>query len=631
MSDWQNRYAAKLMTPEAGVSSLRNGQRVFIGSGAAVPAGLVAALARRGPELSDVQIVHIMTLGPAPYAAPELRDSFRHNAFFMGKNVRDAIAAGRGDYTPIFLSELPRLFRRGTVPVDLALIQVSPPDEHGFCSLGVSVDVVKAAAESAHRVVAEVNPRMPRTLGDSFLHVDRLHGLVAVDTPILELPALPFDDISRRIGQNIADLIDDGSTLQMGIGGIPDAVLAALGGKKDLGIHTEMFSEGVIPLVEKGVINGARKNVNPGKIVASFVLGTRKLYDFIDNNPLCEFRPTEYTNDPFRIAQNDRMVAINSALQVDLTGQVCADSIGTYFYSGIGGQVDFVRGAARSKDGKAIIALPATAKNGQLSRIVPVLAPGAGVVTSRGDVHYVVTEYGVANLHGKTIRERAIALIHIAHPKFRDKLMEEARDRKIVYRDQVDARGFGDPELANLGSKFLCKSGQTVRFRVIQPTDEEMMREFFYALSPETVYHRFFSTLKALPHEKLKEFVNISYATDMSLVGVVTEDEREVIVAVGRYALDLSTNAAEVAFVVADAWQGQGLGSYMFKQLMGIAQKRGIVRFTADVLADNAAMLHVFHKYSPTPIQSVLDGGIYQLSFSLQTPGPHTAPVDAEE
>ncbi|HTL52021.1 MAG TPA: GNAT family N-acetyltransferase [Planctomycetota bacterium] len=630
MLDWQTKYAAKLATAEAAVSGVKSGQRVFIGSGAAVPSRLVKALSARGPELSDTQIVHIMTLGDAPYTAPDLREGFRHNAFFIGKNVRDAIASGRGDYTPIFLSELPRLFQHGSIPIDWALIQVSPPDEHGYCSYGVSVDVVKSASESAQRVVALVNPRMPRTLGDSFIHVDRIHALVAGDDAIIEHPAGVIDDVSRRIGQNIADLIVDGSTLQLGIGTIPDAVLAALGGKKDLGIHTEMFSDGVIELVQKGVINGARKNIHPGKIVASFVLGTRKLYDFIDNNPLCEFHPTEYVNDPFRVSRNDRMIAINSALQVDLTGQVCADSIGEYFYSGIGGQVDFMRGAARSKDGKAIIALPATAKSGQLSRIVPVLTPGAGVVTTRGDVHYVVTEFGVAYLHGKTIRERAIALIHIAHPKFRDKLMEEARSRKIVYGDQVDMRAAGEPELRNLVSTVATKDGRTVRFRPAHPTDEEMMREFFYKLSPETVYHRFFSNVKAMPHAKLKEFVGINYATDMALVGVVTEDEHEMIVAVGRYSLDMSTNAAEVAFVVADAWQGRGLGSHLLKQLMQIARQRGIVRFTADVLGDNAAMLHLFHKYAPTPVKTVLDSGVYQLSFSIEVPGATTPPKDAD-
>jgi len=617
MTNWKDRYESKITTPQAAVSKVRSGQRVFIGSGAAEPQLLVQALAQRGHELADTQIAHILTLGNAPYADPKLEDGFRHNALFIGPNVREAVAEGRADYTPVFLSEIPRLFRRGKLPIDVALIQVSPPDKHGYCSYGVSVDVTKAAAESARHVVAEVNSNMPRALGDCFIHVDQIHAIVLSDEPLLEAPQGQIDDVAMRIGHQIADIIDDGSTLQLGIGTIPDAVLTCLSDKKDLGIHTEMFSDGVIDLVEKGVINGSKKNIHTGKIVASFIMGSRRLFDFIDNNPMCEFHPTEYTNDPFRIAQHDRMVAINSALQVDLTGQVCADSLGTYFYSGIGGQVDFIRGASRSNEGKPIIALPSTAKNGKLSRIVPILTPGAGVVTSRGDVHYVITEYGVADLHGKTIRERALALIHIAHPKFREELTKVARERNLIYRDQIAVIRVGDPELRSYESDCTAKNGRIVHFRPVKPTDEDMMRELFYTFSPETVYHRFFSRLKAMPHSKLKEFVNINYEDDMALVGLTREDEHEMIVAVGRYALDKSTNAAEVAFVVKDDWQGQGLGSYMFQQLLEIARKRGIVKFTADVLADNAAMLHVFHKFAPSPIESTLEDGIYHLSFSI--------------
>jgi len=348
MSNWQQKYQSRVSTPERAVKKVRSGQRVFIGSGAAEPQLLVKALADRGQELADTQITHILTLGVAPYADPKLEDGFRHNALFIGPNVREAVAEGRADFTPVFLSEVPRLFRRGKLPIDVALIQVSPPDEHGYCSYGVSVDVTKAAAESAFHVVAEINPNMPRTLGDCFIHIDDINVLVPSNMPILEAAHGEGDAIAGRIGQHIAELIQDGSTLQLGIGTIPDAVLASLGSKKNLGIHSEMISDGVIDLVEKGVINGSCKNIHVGKIVASFAIGTRRLYDFIDNNPMCEFHPSDYTNDPFRIARNDRVVAINSALEVDLTGQVCADSLGTYFYSGIGGQVDFIRGASRA-------------------------------------------------------------------------------------------------------------------------------------------------------------------------------------------------------------------------------------------------------------------------------------------
>ena len=618
MNDWQKRYQSKVRTPEQAVMKVRSGQRVFIGSGAAEPQLLVKALAQRGPELADTQITHILTLGVAPYADPKLKDGFRHNALFIGPNVREAVAEGRADFTPVFLSEVPRLFRRGKLPIDVALIQVSPPDEHGYCSYGVSVDVTKAAAESAGHVVAEVNPNMPRTLGDSFIHIDDIHELVPSDMPILEAPAGEVDEIASQIGLHIAELIQDGSTLQLGIGTIPDAVLACLGDKKNLGIHSEMISDGVIGLVEKGVINGSCKNNHAGKIVASFAIGTRRLYDFIDNNPMCEFHPSDYTNDPFRIAHNDRVVAINSALQVDLTGQVCADSLGTYFYSGIGGQVDFIRGASRSDQGRPIIALPSTAADGKVSRIVPTLTPGAGVVTSRGDVHYVVTEYGIADLHGKTIRERAMALILIAHPDHREQLMEEARNRNLVYADQEAVFGHGDLNRRSFERKFTAPNGREIHMRPILPTDEDMMRDLFYACSTETLYHRFFVKMQSMPHRKLKKFVNIDYVKNMALVSVTREDEREMIVAVGRYSVDKATNAAEVAFIVRDDWQGQGLGISMFNQLLEVARKRGIIKFTADVLHDNARMLHIFHKCAPTSIQSTLEAGVYHLSFSIR-------------
>jgi acyl-CoA hydrolase len=367
-----------------------------------------------------------LTLGDAGYVRPGMEGHFRHTAMFVGANVREAVNTGRADYMPISLSEVPRLFTSGLLPLDACLIQVSPPDEHGYCSFGVGVDCTMAAADVARTVLAQVNSEMPRTLGDSFIHVSKLDRIVEVSRPLLELPRRPADEMHRRIARHVADLIEDGSTLQMGIGGVPDAVLACLGDRRDLGIHTEMFSDGVMELVEAGVVNNDRKTLHRGKIVSAFLMGSRRLYDFVHNNPIIELHPTEYTNDPFIIAANDRMVAINSALQVDLTGQVCADSMGTDIYSGVGGQVDFIRGAARSKGGRPIIALPSTARGGAVSRIVPVLDPGSGVITTRADVHYVVTEHGVASLHGRTLRQRAKALIAIAHPGFREELFEFA-------------------------------------------------------------------------------------------------------------------------------------------------------------------------------------------------------------
>jgi 4-hydroxybutyrate CoA-transferase len=423
---WIEQFREKLTTPDRAVEAVRSRDRVYIQPGCATPEVLVKALLERASGLQEVDIIHLLTLGNADYVRPEYEGHFRCNALFIGGNVREAVAAGRADYTPIFLSEIENLFSSGALPLDVVFLQVSPPDEHGYLSLGVGPDCSLTAARCARRVIAEVNHQMPRALGDCFLHVSKVAAIVETSHPLPELEPEPFTDLHRRIAVNVASLIPDGATLQMGIGGIPNAVLASLRDRRDLGIHTEMCSDEVIPLLEAGVVNGERKTLHAGKVVSGFVLGTRRLFDFLHDNPIFEFHPIHYTNDPFIIAQNERMVAINSALQVDLTGQVCADSLGTRPYSGFGGQVDFIRGAARSKGGKPIIALPSTARNGAVSRIVPMLDPGAGVVTSRADVHYVVTEHGIAWLHGKTLRERAEALIAIADPRFRDELYDFA-------------------------------------------------------------------------------------------------------------------------------------------------------------------------------------------------------------
>ena len=432
-TSWKSRYARKIATAEEAVRAILPGRRILIGSGAGEPGRLVEALVSHATQLRGNEIVHLMTLGAAPYVAPGLEERFRHMAFFIGSNVRSAVQEGRADFLPVFLSEIPQLITSGRLGVHATLIQVSPPDEHGFVSLGVSVDIVRGAVDTADIVLAEVNPNMPRTLGDSFLHVDRIAHLVPVDDPLYELKSEPLDEVCRQIGHHAAQLVPDGATLQMGIGRIPDAVMAGLRERSDLGIHTEMFSDGVMALAKAGVITGRKKTLLPGKIVTSFIMGTRELYDWVDDNPAVEMRPSSFTNDIFQIARNDKMVAVNSALAVDLTGQVAADSIGTRFFSGIGGQVDFIRGSARSKGGKPIIALPSTAKGGEISRIVPVLAEGAGVVTSRGDIHYVVTEYGAADLWGKNIRQRTEALIGISHPDFRGELLSSAKARKYVF------------------------------------------------------------------------------------------------------------------------------------------------------------------------------------------------------
>jgi 4-hydroxybutyrate CoA-transferase len=429
---WVDDYRSKLCTAAEAVRLIKSGDRIYYSGNAAIPRPLIEALAERKDELQDVQLNHVLLLGKDPFGGPEMEGHFRHNSLFVGPADRPAVNAGRADYVPVFLYQIPRLFRDGIIPLDAALIQVSRPDEHGFMSFGVETLATKGATDCAKQVVVLVNDKMPRVLGDSFIHVSQVSKIVetSFDLPVLESP--PAAEVEEQIAAHITTLIDDGSTLQLGIGGIPNAVLSKLEGMRDLGIHTEMVSDGVMTAIEKGIITGRRKTLHRGKAVLTFALGSTRLYEYIDNNPLFEAHPTEYTNDPFVVAQNDNLVAINSAIEVDLTGQVCSDSIGTRIYSGFGGQVDFIRGAARSNGGKPIIALPATGKDGAFSKIVTMLKPGAGVVTSRGDVHYVVTEFGVAHLFGRSLRERAERLIAIAHPKFREELEAQAKERKLL-------------------------------------------------------------------------------------------------------------------------------------------------------------------------------------------------------
>ncbi|MBK7106188.1 MAG: acetyl-CoA hydrolase/transferase family protein [Ignavibacteriae bacterium] len=435
---WREKYKSKVFSSDDALKVVKSGDKIVIQPGCAAPMELIKALVRKKDELSDVILYHILIVGDLPYLAPGMEKHFTHKAFFIGGNARKSINEGRAEFIPIFLSEVTMLFKRGVIVPDIALINVSPPDEHGFCSYGIDVGNIKTPAEKSRIVIAQINDQMPRGLGNSFIHLNKIDFIVEQSEPLMELPQVDPNTAPNmlasydKIGQYIAEMIEDGSTIQMGIGAIPDSVMKNLKNHKDLGIHTEMFSDGIVELVETGVINGEKKTLHPGKIIAGFVLGTKKSFRFIDNNPIFEFHPQEYINNPFIIAQNNKMVAINSALEIDLTGQVCSDSIGTKFYSGIGGQVDFIRGAAHSEGGKPIIALPSTTKDEKISRIVPILKPGAGVVTSRGDVHYVVTEYGVANLFGKSIQERVRALIKIAHPKFRDELTKFAKETYFI-------------------------------------------------------------------------------------------------------------------------------------------------------------------------------------------------------
>ncbi|MBY0277303.1 GNAT family N-acetyltransferase [Candidatus Binatia bacterium] len=606
------------MTAAQAVQRVRSGDHVFIGSGCAEPQNLVRALAEN-EAVVEGEILHILTLGVAPYADPRFPSRFRHNALFIGANVRDAVHAGLADYTPVFLSEIPGLFRSGRLGVDAALITVSPPDRAGYVSLGISVDVVKSAVAAADVVLAEVNVAMPRTHGDSFVHLSEIDAFVQCDAPLLELPQPAPDPVSQEIARNVATLIPDGATLQLGIGEIPHALIPFLAGKHDLGVHTEMLSDGIVDLVDGGVVTGRRKTIHQGKVVTSFCMGSRRLYDYVDDNPVFEFIGVDWVNDPFVIARHDDMVAINSALQVDLTGQVCADSVGHKFFSGIGGQADFIRGASRSRGGKPIIAIRSTAEDDAVSRIVPVLSEGAGIVTSRGDVHYVVTEYGVANLYGRTVRERTLALISIAHPSFRTELLDAAKARHYVLPSQLAMPASGRPYPSEVVCESALKDGRRVLFRPLRPDDERALRDFFHSHSDETVYLRYGTPLKRLAPKQVQHFVTLDYDQRMAIGAFVAPSDMhgsdlDRLIGIARYDLEPSTNLAECAFVIHDDFQGQGLGTQLLQKLMRYARSRQIDGFTAQVLARNVRMMRVFAK-SCSPMTSRLVDGNYELSF----------------
>ena len=614
--NWREKYADKVGTAAIAMKLIKPGNSIFIGTGCGQPQHLVETLVKYSSHIYDAHIIHLLTMGAAPYVNEKFHGKFKTNSFFIADNVRDAMEKGIGDYTPIFLSEIPQEFETGRIPVDVAMISVSPPDASGLCSLGISVDIVKSACANARYVIAQVNSNMPRTFGNSFIHVNNVDVLVPFDEDIIESVIPEPDDVLKRIGRNIARLVEDGSTIECGIGSIPQALAEFLKDKRDLGVHTEMFGDWIIDLIECGAITCAKKSLNNGKVVASFCMGSRRLYEYIDNNPFFEFYPTEYVNDPFVIGQHNKMVAINVGLEVDLTGQVCADSLGYKFYSGIGGQVDFIRGAARSRGGKAIIAMPSTAKSGDVSRVVPHLTEGAGVVTTRGDVHYVVTEYGIAYLHGKSIRERVLALVNIAHPKFRTQLTQAAKAQNYIYADQIEfaAERMAYPE--ELEHYDTLKDGTEIFFRPVKPTDETMLSEMLYSLSDSSIRTRYMAQTVAFPHQDVQQLTNIDYGQDISIVGSVPDVSGEKIVAIAQYYLDPRTQAAEVAFLVQDEWQEKGMGAFMLAYLTQIAIQRGVKRFYAKVLPNNKAMLAVFHN-SGYEVKTEFDGEVYSVMYDI--------------
>ena len=584
---------------------LKSGDRIFIGSNAAVPNALITDLIANSRELHDIEAVHILTMGENAWAKKEYSNLFKINALFLGPATREAVNEGYADYTPCFLSEIPGLFIDQILPLDAALVMVSPPDKFGYCSFGVSVDIVSAACRSARKVIAQINPRMPVTSGHSFIHINEIDAWMESEEPLFELQPPEMDQITEKIGQYVSMLIEDGSTLQLGIGKIPDAVLHYLSGHKNLGIHTEMISDGIIDLIQKGVVNNRRKTFHRGKTITTFCMGSQRLYDFVDRNPHVEFFPSEHVNSPANIARNDNMVSINSAIEVDLTGQVVSDSLGYRFYSGIGGQVDFIRGASMSKGGRPIIALPSTAKNGAKSKIVPFITEGGGVVTSRGDVHYVVTEYGIATLRGKSIRERALELIQVAHPDFREQLLREVREHYWVpgYQKQKPTHV---PEMGKVEVKKIKLAGEKYLLRPLHPSDERRLQEFFYSHNKETLLMRYSHHPKQMSREKAATLVAVDQARDLALCIVKRKGPKEEIEAVGRYYFIEQTNTAEVAFVVREIHQGKGMAKTLLNEMLAIAKQRGIDKMQAYVRAENKPMLRVFerHQFERKPSES---------------------------
>lgn len=619
----QQKYAEKLAPQNQIFSHIHRGDRIFIGTGCGEPQYLVNALinyvSSHPKDLVDTEIIQVWTLDRAPYTDKKYQRNFRHNSFFIGQNTRDAVNQGLADYTPVFLSKVPELFARRLVPIDVALIQTSLPDQHGYMSLGISVDIVKAATEAASLVIAQVNSQMPRVHGDGFIHIDQVDFIIPYDEPILEYNPtsnIENSETINQIGKYVARLIQDGDTIQVGYGIIPNQILAHLGDKKDLGVHTELIADGLIDLIKKGVITNRKKTINPGITIASFCLGTKSTYDYLNDNPSIQFRTVNYTNNPLVIAQHHNMTAINSAWEIDLTGQATAESLGNIFYSGIGGQADFMRGAILAPNGKTILSLESTAENGTISRIVPLLAAGAGITLNRGDVHYVVTEYGIAYLHGKNIRERAMKLIAIAHPKFRPWLIEQAKALKLIYQDQVFIPGTPGEYPEELETYRTTKTGLLVLLRPVKISDEPLLKDFFYSLSTQSLCQRFMSMRQDIPHQILQRFAVINFTNEMVILAILPDQQKEEVIGIGQYAIDAEAHTAEVALVIQDEYQHQGLGTEILKYLTYLAQKQGLLGFTAEVLLENRQVLHLFEKMGFGVTRKMSDG-VYQLKMSF--------------
>ncbi|MBC2710951.1 MAG: GNAT family N-acetyltransferase [Desulfosarcina sp.] len=598
--DLKTACPGKVVDAETAMSKIKNGSRVFIGTGCGEPQHLIRTMVE-DLNMQDIMVYQMLSWTFSDYVDdPRFLRRFSLKLFFISSSLRKAAFEGKIDYIPSYLSQIPRYFANHRIGLDVALIQVSPPDEHGYCSLGVSIDITLAGMQNAKLVIAQVNPRMPRTWGDSFVHIDDIDYLVQYEEPLVEaLPSIKNSETSSRIGFYVNQLVDDGATLQIGFGHLPYAILQNMTNKKDLGIHTQLITDGFLPLFKKKVITNRKKTLLPGRVVASLCMGSEALYRYVDNNPMFYFRSSEFVNDPTVIARNDNLISISSALEVDLTGQVCSDSMGYLFYSGIGDQVDFLRGSAMSRGGFSVIALPSTAQNGTVSRIVPHLSEGAGVATTRGDVNFVVTEYGIAELQGKSIYQRVMELAQIAHPKFREELIDLAKTRHYIFSDQLPPSQDDLIFIEGYKNRLTLKNGKTVEFRPLLPSDEFAYRNFFYSLQEKTIYFRFFYKMKLFSHEVVQQqWASVDYRKNISMIGLVRIGGHQEIVAIGSYA-DESDTEAEVAFVVREDFQGMGIASFLLADLERIAKENNFKAFSATVLRENIAMLHVFKKRYP--------------------------------
>lgn len=622
--DLKRLASDKVMTAESAISRIKTGDRIFIGTGCGEPQHLIHTLVN-DKGLQDILIYQMLSYTLSLYVDdPSFFNRFSLKLFFISREMRKAAFEGKIDYIPSYLSQIPRLFNRKIIGIDVALIQVSPPDRHGYCSLGVSVDITRAGMANASLVIAQVNANMPKTRGDSNVHINEIDCFVFHDEPILEYhPVAPTDnDIARRIGLYVSQIIDDNATIQVGFGTLPNVILTHLADKKNLGIHTQVITDAFLPLFRNGAITCKKKNFIPGRVVASLCMGSRELYDYVDGNPLIYLRSSEYVNDPTVIAQNRKLVSISSALEVDLTGQVCSDSVGYRFYSGIGDQVDFLRGSAMSEGGFSIIALPSTAQNGQVSRIVTHLSEGAGVATTRGDVNFVVTEYGIAELQGKSIYQRVMELAQIAHPKFRAQIIQQTKSRHYIFADQIPPMEDDLLFLEDYKTSVALKDGRTMAVRPLLPSDELSSRNFYYSLKEETIFYRFFYPKKIFDHKVIQDqWSSMDYRKRMTLIGLVMHGGTQEIIAVASYACDEEDDDyAETAFVVSERFQGMGIASLMLKQLETIARANGLTGFKAVVLWNNKAMLHVLKKQYPLLSKTVEMGS----EISLRMPFLHS-------